>query len=77
VGYTSRTSYLFRVKASLVRVSRFASKLTEARRRVVHVAPSRRLCRVQAKDGQIGLHRTLLPTFAVFIILGPRGILVI
>jgi hypothetical protein len=41
--HASRSSGLLHVEASRARVSQFASKLTEARRRVVHVAPSRML----------------------------------
>jgi hypothetical protein len=44
VGYASRSSGLLRVEASRARVSKFTSKLAEARRQVVHMAPSRRLC---------------------------------
>jgi hypothetical protein len=38
VGHTSKSSGLLHVKASRARVSQFASKLVEVRRRVVHVA---------------------------------------
>jgi hypothetical protein len=57
-----------------------ASRLTEARRRVVHVAPSWRLHRSQVKDGRVDAMdciRHFYPTFAVFNVLGHRGIVVI
>jgi hypothetical protein len=59
--------------------SNLASRLTETRLRVVHVAPSWRLSRVQAEDGQVdamGCVRSCYPCFAVFYILGPRSIVV-
>jgi hypothetical protein len=49
------------------------------RRRVVHVAPSRRLCRGQVEDGwidAIGCVGPCYPYFTVFFLLGPRGNLV-
>jgi hypothetical protein len=49
-------------------------------RRVVHVAPSRRLRRRQAEDGRVdamGYIGPCYPCFAVFFLLGPRGIVVI
>jgi hypothetical protein len=48
--------------------------------RVVHVAPSRRLRRRQVEDGRVdatGCVGPCYPTFAVFNVLGPRGIVVI
>jgi hypothetical protein len=57
-----------------------ARRLTEARRRVVHVAPSRRLRRRQAEDGRVDATdcvRPCYPCFAIFFLLGPRGIVVI
>jgi hypothetical protein len=47
---------------------------------VVHVAPSRRLRQRQVEDGQVdatGCIRPCYPTFTVFNVLGPRGIVVI
>jgi hypothetical protein len=79
VGHTSRSSSLLRMEASRARVSQFASKLVEVRRRVVHVAPSQRLCRVQAEDGRVDAMDCIgpfYPTFVVFYVLGPRGCLV-
>jgi hypothetical protein len=53
VGHALRSSGLLCVKASLTRVSQSGLRLTEARRRVVHVALSRRLHQSQVKDGWI------------------------
>jgi hypothetical protein len=55
-------------------------RLAEARRRVVHVAQSQRLRRRQVEDGRVdatGCVRPCYPTFAIFNVLGPRGIVVI
>jgi hypothetical protein len=53
VGHMSRSSGLPRLEASRVRVFQFASKLTEERRRVVHVASSQRSREDEAKDGRV------------------------
>jgi hypothetical protein len=62
-----------------------ASRLAEARRWVVHVAPSRRLRQNKAEDGRVdatgcigcdGLHRTLLPYFIIFIVLVTKDIVI-
>jgi hypothetical protein len=56
-----------------------ASRLVEARRRVVHVAPSWRLRRDQVEAGRVdvmGCVRPCCPYFAIFYVLGPRGIIV-
>jgi hypothetical protein len=47
---------------------------------VVHMAPSPWLRRSQTEDGRVnamGFIRPFYPTFVVFIILGPRGKLVL
>jgi hypothetical protein len=57
-----------------------AWRLAEARLRVVHVAPSRRLRRRQAEAGRVnakGCVGPCYPCFAVFLLLGPRGVVVI
>jgi hypothetical protein len=59
--------------------SSLASRLPEMRRRVVHVAPSRRLRRDEAEDGRVnamGCVRPFYLTFIVFIVLVPMGIVV-
>jgi hypothetical protein len=56
-----------------------ASRLAEARRRVVHMAPSWRLCQVHAEDGRIDVMSYIgpcYPYFTVYIVLDPRGSLV-
>jgi hypothetical protein len=79
VGHASRSSGLLHVKATQASVSQFASKLVEARRRVVHVAPSQRSRKNQVEDGwvdAIGCVRLLYLKIVIFYVLGPRGILV-
>jgi hypothetical protein len=47
---------------------------------MVHVASSRRLCRVEADDGRVdamGYVGPFYPNFAVFYVLGPMSILVL
>jgi hypothetical protein len=46
---------------------------------MVHVVSSWRLCQVEAEDGRVdatGCIEPFYPNFVVFIVLGPRGILV-
>jgi hypothetical protein len=79
VGHALRSSGLLRLEASLTRVSKFVSKLVETRRRVVHMASSRRLYQSQVEYGWVdatGCIRPFYPTFVVFIVLGTRGSLV-
>jgi hypothetical protein len=57
--------------------SSLASRPAEAQRRMVHVAPSRRLHQSQVEDGRadaMGCVRRCYPCFAIFIVLGRRGI---
>jgi hypothetical protein len=57
-----------------------ALRLAEARRWVVHMAPSRRLRRDHVEDGRVdmmGCVRPCYPCFAVFNVLCSRGIVVI
>jgi hypothetical protein len=57
-----------------------AGRLAKARQRVVHMAPSQRLHQRQVEDGWVdatGCVGPCYPTFAIFNVLGPRGILVI
>jgi hypothetical protein len=56
------------------------SRLTKARRWVVHVASSWRLRRVKAEDGWVdamGCVGPFYPNFAIFLVLGHKGSLVI
>jgi hypothetical protein len=57
-----------------------SSRLAEVRWWVVHVAPSRRLRQDQVEDGRVdmmGYVGPCYPYFAVFYVLGPRGIVII
>jgi hypothetical protein len=57
-----------------------ALRLVKARRRVVHVAPSRRLRQDQVENRWVnatGYVRPCYPCFTVFNVLGPRSIVVI
>jgi hypothetical protein len=70
----------FALKQVRLGFSSLASRLVEARWSVVHVAPSRRLRRGQVEEGRVdamGCVGTCYPFFTVFILLGPRGIVVI
>jgi hypothetical protein len=65
------------VAASQARVFQFASKLEVVRQRVVHVAPSWRLRRIEAKDGRVNAmdcFRPFDPKISVFYVLGTGGI---
>jgi hypothetical protein len=78
-GHTSRSSSLLCMEANRARVSQFASKPTEARQQVVHVALSWRLHRDQVKNGWVnatGCIGPCYPYFVIFIALGLMGILV-
>jgi hypothetical protein len=57
-----------------------ASRLTDARRWVEHVASSQRFRRVEAEDGHVdamGCIGIFYPNFAVFFVLGHKGSLII
>jgi hypothetical protein len=77
--HTSRSSDLFCLEASQARVSQSDLKTVGGATQIVHVASLPRLHRVEAKDrhvnatGYIGLFYS---NFTVFIVFGPRGILV-
>jgi hypothetical protein len=69
----------FMWKQVVLGFSSLASRLAEARQRVVHVVPSWRLCRRQVEDRCIdvtGCVKPYYPCFTVFLVLGPRGVLV-
>jgi hypothetical protein len=65
-GHASRSSGLLCVKVSLARVSQFASKLVEARRRVVHVALLWRSCEDQVENGWVDTTDCIGPYYAYF-----------
>jgi hypothetical protein len=78
VGYTSRSSGLLDVEASLPSVSLSGLKTGRDATMVVHVTPSRRLRRRQVEDRHAtGCVGPFYPTFAVFNVLDDRGIVVI
>jgi hypothetical protein len=79
VGRASRSSGLLRLEASRDWVSQSGLKTCGGAARMVHVASLWRLCRVESKDGWIeetGCTGPFYPNFAVFVVLGPRGIVV-
>jgi hypothetical protein len=79
VGHALRSSGLLHLEASLVRVSQFGLRNGGGAMRMVHVASSLRLRRVEAEDGWVdamGCIGPLYPNFAVFVVLDHRGILV-
>jgi hypothetical protein len=68
VRHALRFSDLLHLEASRARVSQFTSKLAEARRCVVHVAPSQRLCEDQVQDRRVdttGCVRLFYLNFAI------------
>jgi hypothetical protein len=70
---------LLHVKASQARVSQSDLKTGGGAAWMVHVASSQRLHHVEAKDGWVnmmGCVRPFYSNFAIFYVLGPRGILV-
>jgi hypothetical protein len=80
VGHMSRSNGLLHVEASLARVSQSGLKTSGGATAVVHVAPSWRLRQRQVEDRRVdatGCVRPFYPTFAVFNVLGHRGIVVI
>jgi hypothetical protein len=78
VGHTSRSSSLLRQKASRARVFQSSLKTGGGVAWMVHMASSRRLHQVEAKDGQVdsmGCIVPFYPNFVIFYVLGHRGIL--
>jgi hypothetical protein len=76
VGHTSRSSGLFRLEASRVRVFQSALKTGGSAARIVHVASSWRSRGAEAEDGWVdamGYIGLFYPNFTIFIILGPMG----
>jgi hypothetical protein len=77
--HTSRSSGLLWHEASQDRVSQSSLKTGGGAARIVHVTSSQRLIRVETKDGRVDVMsyiRPFYPNFAVFIVLGSKGILV-
>jgi hypothetical protein len=79
VEHASRSSDLLHLKVSQVSVSQFTLKLAEERRRVVHIASSRRSCEDEVKDGRVdvmGYIKSFNPYFIIFVVLDTRDILI-
>jgi hypothetical protein len=79
VGRTSRSSCLLHLEASQARVSQSGLKTDGGVARMVQMASSQRLHRVEAEDGRAdatGCVKLFYPNFVIFYILGSRGILV-
>jgi hypothetical protein len=77
--HTSRSSDLLCLEASQARVFQSGLKTGGGAAQMVHVASLPRLHRVEAKDRRVdatGYIRLFYSNFTVFIVLGPRGILV-
>jgi hypothetical protein len=80
VGHASRSSSLLHVEASLARVSQSGLKTGGGATTGGARAPSRRLRQRQDEDGRVdvtGCVGPYYPTFVVFNVLGPKGIVVI
>jgi hypothetical protein len=79
VGHASRSSGLLHLEASRARVSQSGLKLVEARHGWCMWHHHRRCMELKLKmDGSIrGCLRLFYPSFVIFIILDPKGILVI
>jgi hypothetical protein len=80
VGHTLRYIGLLHMKANRDRVTQFASKLTEVRRRMMHTAPSGMLRRDEAENGRIDVMNYVglcYPYFIIFIVLDPMNIVVL
>jgi hypothetical protein len=79
-GHTSTSGGLLHHEACRARVSSFASKLVEERRRMVHIASSWRSLEDEAEDGRVdamGCIGLFYPNFTIFIVLGHNGSFVI
>jgi hypothetical protein len=80
VGHVSRSSGLLHLEASQARVSQSSLKTGGDAVWMVHVASSRRSRGEKAKEGRVDAMdciRLFYPNFAVFILLGHKGSLVI
>jgi hypothetical protein len=79
VGHMSRFSGFLHHEPTRARVSQFASKLMEERRRVAHVTSLWRSRENEVEDGWVdamGYIRPFYPYCAIFVVLGDRCILV-
>jgi hypothetical protein len=79
VGHTLRSSGLFRLEASRVRISQSVLKTSEGAAWMTHVSSLRRSREDEVKDGWvdvIGCIELFYSSFAVFIGLGHKGNLV-
>jgi hypothetical protein len=77
VGHTSGSSGLLHKEASQARVSQSSLKTGGGTARMVHVASSWRLCRVEAKDERVdatGCVGPFYPNFVISYVLGPRAV---
>jgi hypothetical protein len=80
VRHMSRSTSLLHLEASLAKVSQSGIKTSGGTAQMEHVTSSWSLCGVQAEDGRVnatGCIRLFYPNFVIFIILDPRGILVV
>jgi hypothetical protein len=79
-GHALTSSDLLYLEVSWARVSQSSLKTGRGATQMVHVALSRRLCGDEAEDGWVdamGCIELLYPNFAIFIVLGCKGSLVI
>jgi hypothetical protein len=79
VRHASRSSSLLHMEANWARVSQSDLKTGRGAAQMAHMASSRRSRGDEAEDGgddAMGCIRLFYPNFVVFIVLGPRGILV-
>jgi hypothetical protein len=79
-GHTSRSSSLLHLEPSQPRVSQSSLKTSRGVARMVHMASSRRSHGDEAEDGRVDAMdciRLFYPNFAIFIVLGHKGSLVI
>jgi hypothetical protein len=79
MGHTSRSSGLLHQEGSRPRVSQSGLTTGGGAGHMVHMASSWMLCGDEAEDGRvdaIGCIGIFYPNFAIFNVLGPRGILV-
>jgi hypothetical protein len=79
-GHASRISDLRRLEVSQARVSQSRLKTGGGATQMVHVASSQKSCGDEVEDRRVdamGCIRVFYPNFAIFIVLGHKGSLVI